>query len=192
MYCGIGPQARRREARSAFSVCHSRSEPIFPVDNSPAGDTPRRQIAALYIKQSLFMPPRSATSLARAVSRRFPQRHPPCVFRSPTLFSACSQHTGTDPGLCAVGLPAISAFPRYSTQHLLHCRSPFGFHFCFAVSRPVWFNALGVALAAWATHTRSGGLPPFDSKWVPPVGGAPSRHTGTGGAGRWGTQGGQP
>jgi hypothetical protein len=23
---------------------------------------------------------------------------------------------------------------------------------------------------------------PFDSKWVPPVGGAPSRHTGTGGA----------
>jgi hypothetical protein len=25
-------------------------------------------------------------------------------------------------------------------------------------------------------------FPPFDSRWVPPVGGAPSRHTGTGGA----------
>jgi hypothetical protein len=32
-------------------------------------------------------------------------------------------------------------------------------------------------------------MPSFDSKWVPPVGGAPSRHTGTGGAGRWGTRG---
>jgi hypothetical protein len=32
------------------------------------------------------------SSLARAVSRRFPQRHHPSVFRSPTLFSTCSQH----------------------------------------------------------------------------------------------------
>jgi hypothetical protein len=29
----------------------------------------------------------------------------------------------------------------------------------------------------------------LDSKWVPPVGGAPSRHTSTRGAGSWGTQG---
>jgi hypothetical protein len=36
-----------------------------------------------------------------------------------------------------------------------------------------------------ATGIGPGGA--FDSKWVPPVGGAPSRHTGTGGAGRWGT-----
>jgi hypothetical protein len=28
----------------------------------------------------------------------------------------------------------------------------------------------------------------FDSQWVPPVGGAPSRNTSTGGAGNWGTQ----
>jgi hypothetical protein len=34
------------------------------------------------------------------------------------------------PGLCAVGLPVISAFQRHSTQHLLHYWSPFGFHFC--------------------------------------------------------------
>jgi hypothetical protein len=31
-------------------------------------------------------------------------------------------------------------------------------------------------------HLRKYPLYPFDSKWVPPVGGAPSRHTGTGGA----------
>jgi hypothetical protein len=54
---------------------------------------------------------------ARAVSRRSPQRHHPCVFRS--------QHTGSPAcGLCVVGLPAISAFQRHSTQHLLRCRSP--------------------------------------------------------------------
>jgi hypothetical protein len=35
------------------------------------------------------------------------------------------------PGLCVVCLRAISAFSRYSTQHLLHYGSPFGFHFCF-------------------------------------------------------------
>jgi hypothetical protein len=104
----------------------------FPVDNSPAGGNPRRQIAAFYtIKQSLFTPPRSVTSLARAVSRRSPQRHPPCVFRSPTLFSAALLTAHGKPGLCVVCLPAISAFQRHSTQHLLHYRSPFGFHFCF-------------------------------------------------------------
>jgi hypothetical protein len=48
-----------------------------------------------------------------------------CVFRSPTPFSACSQHTAhRKPGLCVVCLPAINAFQRHSTQHLLHCRSP--------------------------------------------------------------------
>jgi hypothetical protein len=91
---------------------------------------PRRQIAAFYIKQSPFMPPRSATSLAQAGSRRPPQRHPPCVFLSPTLFSACSRHTRS-PGFCVVCLPAISAFQRHSTQHLLRYGPPFGFHFCF-------------------------------------------------------------
>jgi hypothetical protein len=35
------------------------------------------------------------------------------------------------PGLCVVCLPAIRAFQRHSTQHLLRYRSPFGFHFCF-------------------------------------------------------------
>jgi hypothetical protein len=34
------------------------------------------------------------------------------------------------------------------------------FTFVSAVPRPVLFNILGVAPAAYATHTRSGGLPP--------------------------------
>jgi hypothetical protein len=48
--------------------------------------------------QCLSTPPRSIISLARAVSRRSPHRHPPrvySVFSLPTLFSACSQHTGS-------------------------------------------------------------------------------------------------
>jgi hypothetical protein len=81
--------------------------------------------------QSPFTPPRSVTSFARAVSRRPPQRYPPCVFCSPTLFSACSQHTHRKPGFCVVYLPAISSFQRHSTQHLLHYCPPSGFHFCF-------------------------------------------------------------
>jgi hypothetical protein len=57
---------------------------------------PRSQIATIYTMQSLSTrPPRSVASLARAGSRRPPQQYPPCVFRSPTLFSACSQHTGS-------------------------------------------------------------------------------------------------
>jgi hypothetical protein len=35
------------------------------------------------------------------------------------------------PGFCVVCLPAIGAFQRHSTQHLLHYGPPFGFHFCF-------------------------------------------------------------
>jgi hypothetical protein len=106
--------------RSAFSACHSRSEPIFPVGNLPAGDNPRRQITAFYIKQSLFMPPRSVLLLSRG-------RVPDSVRRR---FSAPA-HRHRKSGFCVVCLPAIRAFQRHSTQHLLHYGSPFGFHFCF-------------------------------------------------------------
>jgi hypothetical protein len=37
----------------------------------------------------------------------------------------------SDLDLCVVCLPAIRASQRHSTHHLLHYRSPFGFHFCF-------------------------------------------------------------
>jgi hypothetical protein len=156
----MGPQG----ARSAFSGCHSRSERHFqsPVDNLPAGDKPRRQIAAFYIKQSAFAPPRSVTSLARAVSRRPPHRHPPCVFRSPTPFSACSQHTGSGkPGLCVVCLPAISAFQRYSTHHLLRCRSPFGFHFCFRSAPSGFVQRTGCSACGLGYPHQVGWSPPM-------------------------------
>jgi hypothetical protein len=88
IYWGVGPQG----ARSAFSSCHSQSEPIFPVNNSPAGENPRRQIAAFYTKQSHFTPPRSVTSRSRA--RGFPKvpapAPPVCIVRSPTLFNFVS------------------------------------------------------------------------------------------------------
>jgi hypothetical protein len=75
---------------------------------------------------------RSVASLARAVSRRSPHRQLPCVVRSPALFSACSQHTRSPACVWCVCLPAIRAFQRHSTRHLLRYRSPpFGFHFCF-------------------------------------------------------------
>jgi hypothetical protein len=82
------------------------------------GRTPRRQIAAIYVMQCLLCtPPRSATSLAREASRRPSNRYPPCVVRSPAL----AAHE--NPGLCVLYLPAIGAFQRHSTQHVLRCRS---------------------------------------------------------------------
>jgi hypothetical protein len=71
------------------------------------------------------------------------------LFRSPTLFSACPQHTGSKEGspypvFCVVCLPAISAFQRHSTQYLLHYRSPFGFHLflvCRVFRSPTPFSA---------------------------------------------------
>jgi hypothetical protein len=93
---------------------------------------PRSQIATIYTMQSLFTPPRSVTSLAWAVSRRPPQRHPPCVFRSPTLFSACSRHTGSAPAFVWWVCRPLELFSAIAQpQHLLHYGSPFGFHFCF-------------------------------------------------------------
>jgi hypothetical protein len=73
-------------------AANSRSEPIFPVSNSPAGGRPPAARSPPSISSRSTKPPRGVTFLARAVSRRPPQRYPPCVFCSPTLFSACSQH----------------------------------------------------------------------------------------------------
>jgi hypothetical protein len=48
---------------------------------------------------------------------------PPCVFCSPALFSACSQHTGRrKTGFCVVVLPAMGAFQRPSAA-LAHSAS---------------------------------------------------------------------
>jgi hypothetical protein len=79
--------------------------------------------------QSLFTPLRGATSFARAVSRRSPQRYPPCPVC--ILFAGAFQRLLTahrKPGLWVVCLPASSAFQRHSTQHLLHYWSPSSFH----------------------------------------------------------------
>jgi hypothetical protein len=66
-------------------------------------DPPPPNRRLLYQAEPLTKPPpRSVTSFARVVSRRPPHRHPPCVFRSPTLFSACSQHTGCPACVCSV------------------------------------------------------------------------------------------
>jgi hypothetical protein len=57
----------------------------------------------------------SPLSPVQAVSRRPPHRPPPCVFCSPTLFSACSQHTGSPAFVWCVCRP-ISTFQRHSSQ----------------------------------------------------------------------------
>jgi hypothetical protein len=114
---------------------------------------PRSQIATIYTIQSLSTPPRSsATSLARAVSRRLPHRHRPCVVRSPALFSARSATAHAKPGLCVVFLSAIGAFQRHSTQHLSPpLLVPFRSRHCFRrcpIRLLLCSNVLGVALAA--------------------------------------------
>jgi hypothetical protein len=79
-----------------------------------------------------IMPPRSATSLARAGSRSRPPRYPPCVFCSPTLFSACSQHTGNTAFVWCVCRPLVlfSAIA-HSISSVMRYAHPFGFYFCF-------------------------------------------------------------
>jgi hypothetical protein len=96
---------------------------------------------------------RSATSLARAASPRSPeapaQRHPPCVFRSPTHFSACcSRHTGASPAFVWWVCRPLELFSAmaHSISSIMGLLSVFTF--VSAMSRPVLFNALGIALAA--------------------------------------------
>jgi hypothetical protein len=130
----MGPQG----ARSAFSGCHSQSEPIFPVSNSPGapegwGEPPAAKSPPSMSRAPPCTLPRSATSLARAVSRRPPYRYPPCVVRSPTPFSARSQHTRSPACVCCICQPlALFSFQRHSTQHVLHYWSPFDLVTAFA------------------------------------------------------------
>jgi hypothetical protein len=115
--------------------------------HSTSGTRPRSQTATTYTMQSPFTPPRSVTSLARAVSRRPPQRHPPCVLRSPALFSACSQHTGSTAYVWCVCRPlALFSAIAHSISSI---GGPLPVPSC-SCKRPisVVFNVLGVALAA--------------------------------------------
>jgi hypothetical protein len=56
-----------------------------------------------------------------------PRTDPPCVFCSPALFSACSQHTGSPAFVWCVCRPT-STFQRHSSRHLLHYWSPSSSH----------------------------------------------------------------
>jgi hypothetical protein len=89
--------ASRKEREALLVAAARKASRYFRSVICLRSTRPCSQIATIYTMQSLFTPPppRSATSFARAVSRRSPQRSPPCVFCSPTLFSACSQHTGS-------------------------------------------------------------------------------------------------
>jgi hypothetical protein len=53
---------------------------------------------------------------------------PPCVFRSPALFSARSRHTRRGQIECGGSAGLSSTFQRHGTQHLLHYWSPSSFH----------------------------------------------------------------
>jgi hypothetical protein len=118
---GPGFMLGARELRVASGHC-------LAVDSSTGGlrsiqceaRTQKENAALSGPLHSLSTPPRSATSLARAGSRRPPQRHPPCVFRSPALFSACSRLTAhMKPGFCVVCLP-------YCRRPLELCRTAGG------------------------------------------------------------------
>jgi hypothetical protein len=97
---------------------------------------PRSQIATIYAMQSLFTPPRSVASVPASrerlpLSRRSLQRHPPCVFRSPALFSFQRLLTAhRKPGLCityvwCVCRPfALFSAIAHSISSVVDCRSP--------------------------------------------------------------------
>jgi hypothetical protein len=152
---------------AAFSSDGLRAD-ISGRQSSSRGKPPPPNRRLLIQAEPLHATPKCCASLARAVSRRPPHRYPPCVFCSPALFSACSHHTGSPAYVWCVCRP-LSLFSAiaHSISSLIGLLSK-GFHlvgFTFVTAgvlsrRLVWFNILGVALAAWATHTRSGGLPP--------------------------------
>jgi hypothetical protein len=90
-------RSAKREALLVLVAANSRRADIsgqqFASSQQGVGPPPPNR-RLLYQAEPLS-PPRSVTSFARAVPRRpRPATAPPCVFRSPTLFSACSQHTG--------------------------------------------------------------------------------------------------
>jgi hypothetical protein len=171
-------RSAEREALLVISVAaNSRSEPRTDIPGRPAsgqqfasmgwwGRAPRRQIAAFYLiyqAEPLRSPLRSATlrtSFARAVSRRSPHRHPPCVFRSPALFSACSQHTGCPACVCDVCRPsALSSAIAHSGSSIIGLLSVFTF--VSAVSRSGFVQFTGCSACGLGyPHPRSGGLPP--------------------------------
>jgi hypothetical protein len=79
--------------------------------------------------------------------RPAPRSGTPRVYSVRRRFSAPAHTAHGKPGLCVVCLPAISAFQRYSSHHLLSITAPLSvFTFVSAVSRPGLFNVLGVAL----------------------------------------------
>jgi hypothetical protein len=105
---------------SAASCMRRSRMPNNAVSNSPAGGDPPPP-------NSRWMSDVLTPKVPRAGGfPKVPAPTPPCVFRSPALFSAHSQHTRRPDSV--VFLPAIGAFQRHSTQHLLRCRSPSSFH----------------------------------------------------------------
>jgi hypothetical protein len=91
----------------------AQSEPVFPVSNLPA----QPAICTMQGLFTLHATPKCHFSRAGGFPKA-PATAPPCVFRSPGLFSACSRPHGTQEArlLCGV-LPAISTFQRHSTHH---------------------------------------------------------------------------
>jgi hypothetical protein len=87
----------------------------------------------------------SLSTLPRAGgSPEVPAPPPPCVFSSPALFSACSQHTGSPALVWCVCRP-ISTFQRqrHSSRHILHYWSPSSFHLvpvCWQLRRAYYMD----------------------------------------------------
>jgi hypothetical protein len=163
------------EARSAFySACHSRSEPISHTPGrqfASRGDNPRRQISPPSIYQaeplhSSCHPEVRSASYALLLSRgRFleaPRNGTPRVYSVRRRFSAPAHSTREARLVCGVSA-AIGhwAFQRYSSQHLLSFRSPFGFHFCFR-SVPSGFVQRTGCSACGLGH-------PHQVWWAPPM-----------------------
>jgi hypothetical protein len=127
-----GVDSRRREAPLVPATCEA-SRCSRSTRFASRGQPPPPNRRLLYIKQSLFMPPRTpGCRFPRADGfPKVPATEPPvCIPFADAFQRLLTAHR--KPGLCVVcRLPAISAFQHHSTQHLLHYGPPFGFHFCF-------------------------------------------------------------
>jgi hypothetical protein len=113
---------KEREALLVAAARKAQSEPVLPVSNLPAqhkAAQPNRHhlchAGPLHATDSAT--PKCCFSRAGGfpkVPATAPPRAP-CVFRSPALFSAFSQYTGSPAFVWC--LPVISTFQRHSAQH---------------------------------------------------------------------------
>jgi hypothetical protein len=138
---------------------------MSPVSNSaagggaPAAKSPPSMSMSMISSRATKPPPRCYFFRAGS-SPKAPAPVPPVCIPFADAFQRLLTAHGK-PSLCVVCLPVISTFQRHSTQHLLHYRSPFSFHFCFRSVPSGFVQRIGCG-ACGLGH-------PHQVWWAPPM-----------------------